>query len=63
MERKGNKGKKKKELQSRILLKGCNQGQSVSVLAILECVEGKRSFCRPTIVADNIFQCPIAPPL
>ena len=63
MERKGNKGKKKKELQSRILLKGCKQGQSVSVLAILECVEVKRSFCRPTIVTDNIFQCPIAPPL
>ena len=45
------------------LLKGCYQGQNVTVLAILECLEFKIFSCPPTMVADNTFQCSMAPPL
>ena len=34
-----------------------------SYLAILECLELKTFSCRPTMVADNTFQCSMAPPL
>ena len=39
------------------LLKGCHQGQSNIVLVILERLKFEKKICRPTIVADNIFQC------
>ena len=61
------KKKKRKTKEERIskqkLLKGCHQGQNVTVLAILERLELKNFPCRPTIVTDNTFQCSMAPPL
>ena len=36
---------------------------NVTVLAILECLKFKNFSCLPTIVADNTFQCSLAPPL
>ena len=38
--KKGNQGKKERFLKQK-LLKGCHQGQNVTVLAILECLEFK----------------------
>ena len=45
------------------LLKGCHQGQNITVLAILECLEFKNFSCQPTVVASNTFQCKMALPL
>ena len=42
----GNKGKKERVSKEKIL-KGCHQGQNVTVLAILERVEFKILSCRP----------------
>ena len=53
--------KKKNEKQRK--RKGCHQGQNVTVLAILERLEFKNFSCRPTMVADNTFQCSMTPPL
>ena len=60
--KKGNKGKKER-LSKQKLLKGCHQGQNVTVLAILERLEFKNFSSRPTMVADNTCQCSMAPPL
>ena len=60
--KKGNKGRTERVSKQK-LLKGCYQGQNVTVLAILERLEFKNVSCRPTIVADNTFQCSMAPPL
>ena len=60
--KKGNQGKKERFSKQK-LLKGCHQGQNVTVLAILECLEFKKFSCRPTMVAGNTFQCSMAPPL
>ena len=64
----GNKGKQRKKRKSfkvskQKLLKGCHQGQNVTVLAILERLELKNLFYRPTIVLENTFHCSMAPPL
>ena len=47
---------KKERISREKLLKGCRQGQNVTVLAILECLEFKNFSCQPTMVADNTFQ-------
>ena len=63
--RAGNKGKKGKQREKRLskqkLLKGCHQGQSVTVSAILERLEFKIFSGLPTMVADNTCQCFMAP--
>ena len=59
---KGNKGEKER-LSKQKLLKGCHQGQNVTVLAILERLEFKKFSGRPTMVAPNTCQCSMAPPL
>ena len=52
------KGEQKKErISKQKLLKGCHQGQQVTVLAILERLEFKQFFSQPTTVADNTFYC------
>ena len=53
--KKGDKGKNERVSKQK-LLKGCHQGQSIIVLAILERLEFKNFSCRPTMVADNTFQ-------
>ena len=58
-ETKGKKGKVSKQK----LLNGCHQSQNVTVLAILECLEFKNFPCCPTMVAKNMGQCFMAPPL
>ena len=60
--KKRNQGKKERFSKQK-LLKGCHQGQNVTVLAILECLEFKKFSSRPTMVADNTSQCFMAPPL
>ena len=52
---------KKERVSKQNLLKGCPQGQNVIVLTILERLEFETFSCRPTIVADNTFQCSMAP--
>lgn len=59
---KGNKGKKERVSKQK-LLKDCHQGQNVTVLAILECLKLKNFYCQLTMMADNTFQCSMAPPL
>ena len=60
--KKRNKGKKQRALKQQ-LLKECHQSQHVTVLAILEHLEIKTFSCRPTMVADNTFECFMAPSL
>ena len=60
--KKGIKGKKERVSKQK-LLKGCHQGQNVTVLAILERLEFKNFSCRPTMVTDSTFQYFVAPPL
>ena len=60
--KKGNKAKKER-LSKQKLLKRCHQGQNVTVLAILECLEYTHFSGRPTMEADNTGQCSMAPPL
>ena len=55
--------KRKKIIPEQKLLKGCHQGQNVTVLTILERLELKNFSCQPTMVADNAFQCSMVPPL
>ena len=59
--KKGSKGKKEKVAKQK-LLKGCPQGQNVTVLAILERLEFKNFSYRQTLVADNSFQFSMALP-
>ena len=59
---KANKGKKERVSKQK-LLKGCHQGQNVTVLAILERLELKKKFLLANAVADNTFQCSMAPSL
>ena len=54
---------KRESVSKQKQLKGCYQGQNVTVLAILECLGFKIFSCWSTIVADNTFQCSMAPPL
>ena len=54
--KKGNKGKEERASKQK-LLKGCHQDQNIIVLAILERLEFENFSCRPTMVADNTFQC------
>ena len=59
---KGDKSKKERVSKQK-LLKGCHQGQNITILAILERLEFENLSCRPTMVADNTFQCcSILPP-
>ena len=51
------------EKKKEFLLKGCHQGQNVTVLAILERLEFKNFSCWSTMVADNTSQCSMDPPL
>ena len=44
------------EVSKRKILKGYHQGQNVTILAILKRLEFKKISCRPTMVADSIFQ-------
>ena len=60
--KKGKQGKKER-FSKKKLLKGCHQGQNITVLAILECLEFKNFSCQPTMVAGNTFQGSMAPPL
>ena len=60
--KKGKKGKKERVSKQK-LFKGYRQGQNVTVLAILEHLEFKNFPSRPTMVADNTFQCSIVPAL
>ena len=53
---------RKERVSKQKLLKGCHQGQNIIVLAILECLEFENFSSRPTMMADNTFQCSIAPP-
>ena len=55
--------RKKEGFSKQKLLKGCHQGLNVTVLAILECLEFKKFSCQSTMVADNTFQCSMAPTL
>ena len=55
--------RKKERVSKQKLLKGCQQGQNVIVLTILERLELENFSCRPTMVADNTFQCSMAPSL
>ena len=48
---------KKERVSKQKLLKGCHQSQNIIVLAILERLEFEHFSCRPTMVADNTFQC------
>ena len=57
---KEDKGKKEKVSKQK-LLKGGHQGQNIIVLPILECLEFEDFSCPPTMVADNTFQCSMAP--
>ena len=59
--KKKGKLREKKRFSKQKLLKTCHQGQNVTVLAILECIELKKFSCRPTMVAANTFQCSMAP--
>ena len=59
--KKGDKSKKE-SVSKQKLLKDCHQGQNIIILAILERLEFENLSCRPTMVADNIFQCSMAPP-
>ena len=60
--KKGDKGKKERVSKQK-LLKGCHQGQNIIVLATPERLEFEKFSCRPIMVADNTFQCSMAPPL
>ena len=67
--KKGDKGKKERVSKQKLLKGCCHQGQNIIVLTILECLEFENFPCRPTMVADNTFQCntfqynTMAPPL
>ena len=60
--RKG-KQRKKERVSEQKLIKDVHQGQYITVLAILECLEFKNFSCRPTMMADNTFQCSMVPSL
>ena len=60
--KKVDKGKKERVSKQK-LLKGCQQGQNIIVLAILERLEFETFSCRLTMVVDNTFQCSMGPPL
>ena len=45
---------KKEKVSRQKLLKGCHQGQIITVLAILERLEFKDFSCRPTMVAYSV---------
>ena len=60
--KKGKQRQKRKSLKAETF-KRFHQGQNVTVLPILECLEFKHFSCRPTMVADNAFHCSMTPPL
>ena len=62
---KKNKGETQgeKRVSKKKLLTGCHQAHNVTVLAILESLKFQNVSRRPTMVADNTFQCSMAPPL
>ena len=45
---------KKEKVSRQKLLKGCHQGQIITVLAVLERLEFKDFSCRPTMVAYSV---------
>ena len=49
--------REKERVSKQKLLKGCHQGQNIIVLTILERLEFQNFSYRPTMVADNTFQC------
>ena len=53
---------KKERVSKHKLSKGCHQGQNIIFLAVLQRLEFKNFSYRPTMVADNTFQCSMAPP-
>ena len=55
--------RKKERISKHRLLKVCHQGQNITVLAILECLEFKIFSCQPTMVPDNTFQRSMALPI
>ena len=60
--KKGKQREKRKSFKAEII-KRLSLRSNVTVLTILECLEFKTFFCRPTMVAENIFQCSVTPPL
>ena len=48
---------KKERVLKQELLKVCHQGQNVTFLGILRCLEFKKSFFWSTMGPDNSFQC------
>ena len=58
--KKGDRGKKERVSKQK-LLKGCHQRKNIIVLAILERLDFENFSCGPTMVADNTFQCSMAP--
>ena len=59
--KKGDKGKKERVSKQK-LSKGCHLGQNIIVLAILKRLEFENFSSRPTMMADNTFQCFMAHP-
>ena len=53
--------KKNERVSKQILFKGCYQGQNIIVLVVLERLSFKNFSYWSSMVADNTFQCPIAP--
>ena len=55
--KKGNKAEKKERVSTQKISKECHHGQNFTVLAIPERLEFKKFSFRPTLVANNSFQC------
>ena len=58
--KKGKQREKRKSFKAEII-KRLSLRSNVTVLAILERLEFKTFSCGPTMVAENIFQCSVAP--
>ena len=56
------KKREKRNYSKQELLKGCHQGQKVTVLAILERLQFKNFSCRIIVLAGSTFQCSMVPP-
>ena len=64
IKKKGNQREKRKSFKAKQkLLKGCYQGQNVTILVILVRLEIKNFPCQLTMVADSTFQYFMVPPL
>ena len=59
--RKKRKQRKKEAVSKEKPLKDCDQGENVTILAILQRLKFKNFACRTTMVADNTVQCASGP--